>query len=264
MRNIHIHVLIKEFFQFALVAYLLLFLTETLKAGFVSYFFNLNILLGIVLGSGILMVLTSDDGVEHHVPSKRNISVDIQNSILLAVAGGLLIFFKMQELGKISLVIAILSMILIAFVSFLSLTDSQQPVAYVKKVVPQVLKLLLLPAHATAGRVPEPLSVLVQKSQARAANELQEAVEESEMIKIRYMNTNLESMYREKILPYDTLLKDALQTLCQQLEDDSLYIGVAGATTPREDKRETKREKLEKLVTLYKQNLQLRMGQLER
>lgn len=51
----------EELFQVSIVLYLILLLAETVKAGFVSNFFNLNILLWIVLISGVGMILT---GVE--------------------------------------------------------------------------------------------------------------------------------------------------------------------------------------------------------
>jgi hypothetical protein len=51
-------VISKDLFQVSLVTYLILLLLETIKTGFVTFFFDLNILLWITLVSGILMVLT--------------------------------------------------------------------------------------------------------------------------------------------------------------------------------------------------------------
>lgn len=53
-----VNIIGKEFFQVALVTYLLLTLAETLREGFVSNFFNMNYLLLVVLVSGVAMVLT--------------------------------------------------------------------------------------------------------------------------------------------------------------------------------------------------------------
>src|SRR5437868_3056023 len=95
------HIISEELFQFALVTYLILILSETVKTGFVSNFFNLNILLTIVLLAGILMVMTN---TEYEYPSelpsvpKKITSADVQNIILLAVGGGLLVFYKTQDL----------------------------------------------------------------------------------------------------------------------------------------------------------------------
>ena len=47
----------KELFEVSLMAYLILLVLESVKKGFVSNFFNLNVLLLLVLISGILMVL---------------------------------------------------------------------------------------------------------------------------------------------------------------------------------------------------------------
>src|SRR5258706_14036148 len=107
--SLKIHVITEEFFQFSLVTYLLLLLAETMLEGSVTRYFNLNILLSIVLASGITMVLTKSNESKF-VPTKRNIGADIQNSLLLALGAGLLVFYKTQSLGKISIVIAIISM----------------------------------------------------------------------------------------------------------------------------------------------------------
>jgi hypothetical protein len=57
----HVFLAGREFFQNALVAYLLLVVAETLKEGVVSNFFNLNWLLGVVLVSGVVMVLADPE-----------------------------------------------------------------------------------------------------------------------------------------------------------------------------------------------------------
>jgi hypothetical protein len=56
-----INVSSREFFQVFLVTYLLLTLAETFREGFVSNFFNINYLLGVVLVSGVAMVLTETE-----------------------------------------------------------------------------------------------------------------------------------------------------------------------------------------------------------
>lgn len=54
----NLHLVSKEWFQVALVTYLLLTLAETIQEGFVSNFFNLNYLLAVVLLTGVAMVIT--------------------------------------------------------------------------------------------------------------------------------------------------------------------------------------------------------------
>src|ERR1051326_1122146 len=98
------HIISEEFFQFALVTYLMLTLAETVKTGFVSNFLNPNIILGIVLLGGVTMVLTHEGNSVTEVRPKKITGNDIQNFILLAVGGGLLVYFKTQDMGTISLI----------------------------------------------------------------------------------------------------------------------------------------------------------------
>ena len=51
----------REFFQTSLVTYLILTLAETLRAGTVSNFFNMNYLLLVVLITGLAMVITEEE-----------------------------------------------------------------------------------------------------------------------------------------------------------------------------------------------------------
>jgi hypothetical protein len=57
----NIVIVARELFQTSLVTYLILVVAETLKEGFVSNFFNMNYLLGVVLTSGTAMVLAEPD-----------------------------------------------------------------------------------------------------------------------------------------------------------------------------------------------------------
>lgn len=70
-----LNVIGREFFQASLVTYLVLTLTETLKEGFVSNFFNMNYLLAAVLVSGIMMVLTDQE-------QSRSASNELSQSII--------------------------------------------------------------------------------------------------------------------------------------------------------------------------------------
>lgn len=56
--KIYASVISKDLFQVSLVTYLILLLLETVKTGFVSFFLDLNIILWVVLVSGVIMVLT--------------------------------------------------------------------------------------------------------------------------------------------------------------------------------------------------------------
>lgn len=118
-----IYLIAKEFFQFSLLTYLILLLTETLSEGFVSLFFNLNILLIVVLFCGIISLLTYNKTIILPQKKKINYAKNIEYSIFLGISGGLLVFYKTSDLGPAALGIAILTVIIITILSFLLLTD---------------------------------------------------------------------------------------------------------------------------------------------
>jgi hypothetical protein len=98
-------------------------LAETLKEGFVSFFFNLNILLVVVLVSGVIMVLTHNEHLEPEKTQQKIKHTDIEYTLVLAVGGALLVYYKTQELGTISYIIAGLTAIIIILLSLLLLTE---------------------------------------------------------------------------------------------------------------------------------------------
>jgi hypothetical protein len=136
-----IGIIISELFNVSLVTYLILLLLETLSKGFVSDFFNLNILLGIVLISGIIMVsplaekrnLGMWDLVDRRmdlllakIKFKKAITEnDFYFAILVSVGGGVLVYFKTQELGNLSILIGIITMVIIALLSYLIFTEDE-------------------------------------------------------------------------------------------------------------------------------------------
>jgi regulator of PEP synthase PpsR (kinase-PPPase family) len=69
-----INIASKEFFQAALVTYLLLTLAETVKEGVVSNFFNMNYLLLLVLVTGVAMVLTEQEPKEQAKRFRKRVS----------------------------------------------------------------------------------------------------------------------------------------------------------------------------------------------
>ncbi len=62
------NVIATEWFQASLVTYLLLTLAETIDQGTISNYLNLNYLLGIILVSGIVMVVTAKEGTVYRDP----------------------------------------------------------------------------------------------------------------------------------------------------------------------------------------------------
>lgn len=126
--KIKIHIIAEQFFQYSLVTYLLLLLAETIKEGLVSFFFNLNILLVVVMLSGIVMVLTYNEKYDAQTATKKKPKIlwwDILYITLLALGGSVLVYTKTQDLGSISLIISLLAGGIIALLSILVLTDRE-------------------------------------------------------------------------------------------------------------------------------------------
>jgi len=123
--KIKVHIIAQELFQFSLIIYLILVLLESLKQGFVSSYFNLNIIFGILLISGLCMVLTDTKQTTKLLPSGKKItSADVQNSVLFAISGAVLIYFETKVLGPISYIISVLSFILILLLCLLLLSEN--------------------------------------------------------------------------------------------------------------------------------------------
>ena len=117
-------IIAEEFFQISLITYLILLLAETIKEGFVSYFLDLNIILGVVIISGLCMILTHDD--ERHLKKegkKKLSSRDFEFFFIMSVAGALLIYYKTEELGTISLILTAFTAVIIFLLSYLIMTD---------------------------------------------------------------------------------------------------------------------------------------------
>ncbi|SRR6266403_2262056 len=121
-----LHIIAEEFFQFSLITYLILFLTETLQTGFVSNFFNLNILLEIVLASGVIMVLTHDEKLDLPTKPRKLKFFDIVYILLLALGGGSLVYYKTLDLGSIAVWISLLTGGIIILLSLLVLIDDKK------------------------------------------------------------------------------------------------------------------------------------------
>ena len=113
-------------FEISLITYLVFLLLEELKEGFVSYNFDLNIVLYIVIVSGVLSVFAKEDpsiklmARNKEKPEKIR-KIDWLFIFGLGVLGGFLIFYKTEEIGWISYVISGISGILIILLSVLIL-----------------------------------------------------------------------------------------------------------------------------------------------
>lgn len=116
------NIISQEVFQFSLIAYIILILIEMLKEGFVSSFLNINILLGIVLISGLIMVITHN---ENDTTVYRVTGEDIQNGIILSIALGFGVYFMTKQLGIVSIVVASLVGIVLFLMTILFYLDQK-------------------------------------------------------------------------------------------------------------------------------------------
>lgn len=140
-----------ELFQVSLVTYLILLVAETIKPGMVTYFFNLNILLAVVVISGSTMVLTNYnekqqslsrikdwnwESIMQYVHQKekeeeeKNKEVKIRKwdwyyILGISLGGGLLVNYKTSDLGGISLLITFATMVIICLLSYLIFTEKE-------------------------------------------------------------------------------------------------------------------------------------------
>ena len=123
--------LVSEIFKISLLSYLLFYLIEDFFPGFVSSFFSMNILLGIVVGSGVLTVISqkpdsakasTDEG---RIEENKFRARDIVFIVILSIIAGGLIYLKTKDLGKLGLAISIISGIIILLMSILLLTEEE-------------------------------------------------------------------------------------------------------------------------------------------
>lgn len=115
----------EEGFHISLITYLVLLLLESIKEQFVSYFFDLNILLGVVLVTGILMALTSSERNET-VSSHKPFSWYGRYVALLSIGGALLVFYKTESLGALSLVVSIVTGVIIFLLSYVLMHEENE------------------------------------------------------------------------------------------------------------------------------------------
>lgn len=121
--KLKIHIFAKEFLQLTILTYLLLLITETFKEGFVSYFFNIHILLGVIGFLGIIVIATYKK--EKQPVRKNKITFgNIFFSFLLAAISGVFIYDRTIMLGSISYAIVTIGVLIILLFSLLFLTDN--------------------------------------------------------------------------------------------------------------------------------------------
>lgn len=117
-----INVIAQEVFQFSLVMYLMLYLIEMLKEGAVSTFFDIRIILGVVIFSGIVMVLTYHKSeISRHTTTSK----EVQNGIMLVILASFGVYIMTNELGVIAISISILTGIILCLLIVLLYLDQK-------------------------------------------------------------------------------------------------------------------------------------------
>lgn len=118
----------KELFIISLIFYLILFLLEIIFPGFVSYNFNLNWVLGLVLALGLIAAFAPEVSKEKVEGEGKPKILDYITSVFLGILGGVLVFVKMGFTSYLSLIVAgVVGVLIIAF-SLILLTVQDEEV----------------------------------------------------------------------------------------------------------------------------------------
>ena len=122
--NKSIYTIIAEIFKVSLLTYFVLLIVEEFNQGIISNYFNLNILLTIIVVSGIgTVVLHSDDETEQR---KHHRIKELFTIIVVAIIGAGLIFFKLRDIGIIAYIVSFLSIVLTITISILIVNDKEK------------------------------------------------------------------------------------------------------------------------------------------
>jgi len=113
----------QDLFVNFLIAYLILLLIETVWEGSVSSRIRLNYLLLLVIITGVLSSLTREDAKE--TSEERATKTDYVFVGVMGIAGGVIVWYKTQNIGVLSYVISAISGILIILLSILIIEEEE-------------------------------------------------------------------------------------------------------------------------------------------
>jgi hypothetical protein len=117
------HEVMSEIFKVSLVSYLICYLVEDYKTGFVTDYFNLNILFWCAIASGVALVWIRGDEVEN----QKNVpKIHVRNYVvvvLLALFSMALVYTKIRSIGWLAYVIATVAGVIIAMLSLFLLAE---------------------------------------------------------------------------------------------------------------------------------------------
>jgi hypothetical protein len=114
-----------ELFSTLLVTYLILLLIENIWETSVSAHLNLNYMLIITILSGVITALTTKEEDVPEPESVKTTTTEYLFILLAGLAGAVIIWYKTQEIGKISYIISILSGILIVMLSIIVMEEDE-------------------------------------------------------------------------------------------------------------------------------------------
>ncbi|MBU4174938.1 MAG: hypothetical protein KKB90_03190 [Actinobacteria bacterium] len=120
---------IHELFFGTLAVYIFLLLIEEIKKGFVSDFLNLNILVAVVLATGVITMFTYEEKtiMRPDEKSARQAGVEILLVVALGLFTGFLVLIRIAASGRIGGILAI-GVGLIAIILSPSLVQVSNPV----------------------------------------------------------------------------------------------------------------------------------------
>lgn len=113
-----------EFFSTLLVTFLLLLLVETVWEKSVSTFMNINYFLIIVIVSGAISVLTRTEGEK--MEKVNSTKKDYLYIGTLGIAGALIVWYKIKDIGMLAYLISIVAGVLIILLSLLLFEEDEK------------------------------------------------------------------------------------------------------------------------------------------
>lgn len=96
---------IRDIFEISIFLFFIFYLVETLIHGFISNYFNINILVDIAIISGILMVLFIEAYQSENIINTFN-KKDLIIVIIVSVISSVILYFKLKEIGKLAIIIS--------------------------------------------------------------------------------------------------------------------------------------------------------------
>lgn len=118
--------LVEEIFKISLVYYFIAYLLEEIFPGIVSSFLNLNYLLGIVILSGLILVILEGRREERTLLSFKKEKLSLKDHFFLfflAALGSFIIFFRIKEIGSYAYLISIITFFILILVPYFVLQE---------------------------------------------------------------------------------------------------------------------------------------------